>query len=84
MKKLLVLPALALILTSCGNMTSAMQGGTEKNLKNYVEMTEKCPKENIVIKDKTKAGGVFTYIVDVCGEEKTYQQVGGSVQEVTK
>lgn len=82
MKKFYFVSILSLLLSSCGNLTSAMQGGTENNLKDYVEMTENCPKENIIIKDKEKAGGVFTYVVDVCGEEKMYQQVGGSVQEV--
>lgn len=84
MKKLYGISVVALLLSSCGNMTSAIHGGTEKNLKKFVTMTEKCPKNKIIIKDKQKAGGVFTYVVDVCGEEKTYQQVGGSVKELTK
>lgn len=84
MKKLFVISVLTLLLSSCGNLSSKMMGGTESNLISYIEMTEECPKDKIVIKDKQKAGGLFNYIVDVCGKEKMYKQVGGSITEIER
>ena len=55
----------------------------ENNLKKYIEIYEDCPRSEINIKNSRKAGGVFYYIVDVCGEEKRYEQYSGTINDIT-
>lgn len=83
MKKI-ILTSLLLGLLSCGSVSRAVFGTTEKNLVKTVSIEQNCEKENIKILDKIKGLHGATYSLDVCGKRLVYKQVGSVFMEATK
>lgn len=72
---------LAIALSSCGAFTRTMTGTTVDAARKQASLEYNCPIESVKLIEKSQRSGGATYVLDVCGTRRVYNQVGSTLQE---
>lgn len=76
--------SILLFLLSCGGFTRTISGTTKNDLLKQVAVENNCPRDNVTIIKKHNRAGGGTFLLDVCGKEMVYRQLGYSIHKVSE